>query len=464
MEKEYRIEKDALGELKVPAEAYWGIQTQRALENFPVTGQKVNLSLIRAYCLVKKACALANQEFKLLEEKEAQAVIRACDEVIEGKLSDQFPLDALQGGAGTSTNMNVNEVLANRAIEILGGRPGDYTLLDPIEDVNRNQSTNDTYPTALKAAAILKFRELSAQIAALQGALQNKEKEFAKVVKIGRTELQEAVPITLGREFGAFSEAIARDRWRVFKCEERLRIVNIGGTAVGTGLTAPREYIFLVIETLRRVTGLGLARGENLVDQTANSDSFVEVSGILKAHASNLIKISRDLRLLNLLGEISLPQLQPGSSIMPGKSNPVIPEAAAQAGMKVIANDLIITQACSSGSLQINEFMPAIAQALLESLDILININRLFASHAAGITADEKKCRWYFDRSPAIITALLPHIGYAKAQELLAEFNNSGGDDLRVFLSGKLGGELIEKVFDPYNLISLGYQSREKNP
>ena len=464
MQKRYRIEKDALGESQVPAGAYWGIHTQRALENFTVTGQKVHPSLIRAYVLVKKACVQVNLELKLLEEKKAQAIISACDEVSAGKLLDQFPLDALQGGAGTSTNMNVNEVLANRAIEIIGGRPGEYLLVDPLGDVNLNQSTNDTYPTALKTAAIFKLRELSAQIAGLQGVLQKKEKEFAKIVKIGRTELQEAVPITLGQEFGAFSEAIARDRWRVFKCEERLRLVNIGGTAVGTGLTAPREYIFLVIETLRRVTGLGLARGENLVDQTANSDSFVEVSGILKAHASNLIKISGDLRLLNLLGEIALPQLQAGSSIMPGKSNPVIPEAAAQAGMKVIANDLIITQACSSGSLQINEFMPAIAQALLESLDILININRVFASHAAGITADDKMCRRYFDRSPAIIAALLPYIGYSKAEELLAEFKNSGGEDLRGFLSGKLGREFIEKVFEPYNLISLGYQSREKNP
>jgi len=464
MKNEYRIEKDALGELKVPAGVYWGIQTQRALENFSLSGRVVNPSLIGAYCLVKKACARTNMELKLLEEKKARAVIGACEEVIEGKLCGQFPLDALQGGAGTSTNMNVNEVLANRAEEILGGRPGEYRIVDPIEDVNLNQSTNDTYPTALKVAAILKLRELSTGIAGLQGALQKKEKEFSGVVKIGRTELQEAVPMTLGQEFGAFSEAIARDRWRVFKCEERLRVVNIGGTAIGTGLTASRDYIFLVIETLRRITGLGLSRGENVVDQTANNDCFAEVSGILKAHASNLIKISGDLRLLNLLGEIGLPQLQAGSSIMPGKSNPVVPEAAIQAGMKVIADDLIITQACSRGSLQINEFMPVIAQALLESLDILINVNRVFASHAAGVTADKTRCRWYFDRSPAIIAVLLPHIGYNKAERLLAEFKDSGEEDLRVFLSGRLGRELTGKVFDPHNLISLGYQSREKNP
>jgi aspartate ammonia-lyase len=457
---EYRIEKDSLGELKVPQSVYWGIHTQRALDNFNISGDKVNFSLIKAYCQVKKACVLANQELKLLDNKIAEAIIRACDEIIEGKFADQFPVDALQGGAGTSTNMNVNEVLANRAIEILEGKTGDYTLVDPIEDVNLNQSTNDTYPTALKIAGILKFRELSQNIAELQGSFQRKEKEFAKIVKIGRTELQEAVPITLGQEFSAFSEAIARDRWRVFKCEERLRLVNIGGTAVGTGLSAPRSYIFLVIETLRQVTGLGLSRGETVLDQTANSDSFVEVSGIIKAHAANLLKISRDLRLLNLLQEISLPKLQAGSSVMPGKVNPVILEAVEQVAMKVIANDLIITDVCSRGSLQINEFMPLLAHAFLESLDILIKINLIFAKLVLAIGANEEKCREYFDRSPTIITALLPHVGYEKADQLLKDFSASGKKNLREFLIEKLGGGLIDQVFDPYNLISLGYDSK----
>ncbi len=457
---EYRVEEDSLGELKLAQGVYWGIHTQRAIENFSISGQKVNFSLIKAYCQVKKACVLANQELKLLDDKIAGAIIQACDEIIEGKFVDQFPVDALQGGAGTSTNMNVNEVLANRAIEILGGKFGEYVLVDPLDDVNLNQSTNDTYPTALKIAGIMKFRELSQNIAELQGSFQRKEKEFAKIVKIGRTELQEAVPITLGQEFSAFSEAIARDRWRVFKCEERLRLVNIGGTAVGTGLTAPRSYIFLVIETLRQVTGLGLSRGETVLDQTANNDSFVEVSGIIKAHAANLLKISRDLRLLNLLQEISLPKLQAGSSIMPGKLNPVILEAVEQVAMKVIANDLIITEVCSRGSLQINEFMPLLAHAFLGSLDMLIKINLIFAKMIQAISANEEKCREYFDRSPTIITALLPHIGYEKAEEILKEFSASGKNNLRQFLIEKLGGGLIDRVFDPYNLISLGYDSK----
>jgi len=461
---EYRIEKDLLGELKIPENAYWGIHTQRAMANFAVSGKKVNPSLLRAYAKVKKACCQANQELGLLEGKKAKAIIQSCDEIIEGKFADQFPVDSLQGGAGTSTNMNVNEVIANRSIEILGAKLGDYSIVNPLGEVNLNQSTNDTYPTALKIAAITGFRDLSQAIAELQGAFQRKEKEFAKIVKIGRTELQDAVPITLGQEFSAFAEAIARDRWRAFKCEERLRLVNIGGTAVGTGITAPRSYIFLVIETLRNVTGLGLSRGETVLDQTANSDCFVEVSGILKAHASNLIKICNDLRLLNLLQEIELPGLQAGSSIMPGKINPVILEMVIQVAVKVIANDLIITECCSRSSLQINEFMPLLADAILGSLDILIEANKIFSGHISGIKANEEKCREYFDRSPAIITVLIPYTGYDKAEALLKEFFASGAKDLRGFLTEKLGKELIERVFDPYNLISLGYQANEKNP
>ncbi len=249
-------------------------------------------------------------------------------------------------------------------------------MVSPLDHVNLHQSTNDTFPTAIKVAGIIGLRRLSEAVARLQGAFQDKEKEFGLIVKIGRTELQEAVPITLGMEFSAFAEAISRDRWRIFKCEERLRVVNIGGTAVGTGLAAPRDYIFLVIEKLRDVTGLGLARGENLPGETANADPFVEISGILKAHASNLAKIANDLRLLNLLGEIKVPGLQAGSSIMPGKINPVIMEAAIQAAIKAMANDFIITEAASRGTLQLSEFLPVLADALLESLELLCQHER----------------------------------------------------------------------------------------
>jgi len=319
------------------------------------------------------------------------------------------------------------------------------------------------YPTAVKIAAIFLLRDLSQAIAKLQGSFQRKEKEFAKIVKMGRTELQEAVPITLGAEFSAFGEALARDRWRTFKCEERLRVVNIGGTAVGTGLSSPRSFIFLVIEKLRDLTGLGLSRGENLLDATANTDPFVEVSGILKAHASNLIKIANDVRLLNFLGEIELPKLQAGSSIMPGKVNPVMLEATIQAALKVMANDFIIAEACSRSTFQINEFLPLLAHSLLESLDIMTRINPLLADHIEALAANEPRCRQYLDQSPMIITAFLPRIGYDRANALLQEFFSSGRNNLREFLSEKLGKNLVEKILSPYQLTSLGYREDEKD-
>jgi aspartate ammonia-lyase len=458
----FRMEKDFLGEKKIPQEAYWGIHTDRARENFPVSGYKMNPALIKALAMVKKACCQANLEIGYLDERKARAILQACDEVIEGKFLDQFPVDALQGGAGTSSNMNINEVVANRAVELLGGSRGDYTVVHPIQDVNLHQSTNDVYPTAVKIAVILSLRNLSPAIAKVQGAFQKKEKEFAAIVKIGRTELQEAVPITLGAEFSAFAEALSRDRWRTFKCEERLRVVNIGGTAVGTGLCAPRSYIFMVIEKLRDLTGLGLSRGENLLDATANTDPFVEVSGILKAHATNLIKISNDLRLLHLLEEIGLPKLQAGSSIMPGKVNPVLLEAVIQAAIKVMADDLIVTETCSRSTLQINEFLPLLAHSLLEGLDILININSILAEHVAEIKAREEKCREYFEQSSMTITAFLPHIGYDRAAVLLREFDSSGRKNLREFLSEKLGQDLVDRILSPYHLVALGYRENEE--
>jgi aspartate ammonia-lyase len=458
-----RIERDLLGSLEIDADAYWGIHTQRAIENFPLSGQRVHLSLIRALALVKKACALANLETGCLDEKKAQAIAAACDEVSEGAFLSQFPVDALQGGAGTSTNMNVNEVVANRAIERLGGEKGDYHVVHPIEDVNLHQSTNDVYPTAVKVAAIQQLRSLSLVLSHLQGAFQEKEKLFGRIVKVGRTELQDAVPITLGAEFSAFAEAFSRDRWRTFKCEERLRVVNLGGTAVGTGLTAPRDYIFLVIEKLRDVTGFGLARGENLLAETANADPFVEVSATLKAHAVNLIKIAGDLRLLHFLGEIRLPDLQAGSSIMPGKVNPVLMEAAIQVGITVAANDQIVTEAASRGTLQINEFLPLLAHALLGSLGLLERIDEQLTRHIRGIRPDEERCRAFFNESPMIITALLPHIGYERATELIRAFQTSGEKDMRAYLEKHLGSAMVEKTLAPFQLTALGYRRDGKD-
>jgi aspartate ammonia-lyase len=460
MEKEKRLEKDLLGEMNLPGNALWGIHTHRAAANFTLSGVTVNARLIKTTAMVKKSACRANRELGYLTENTAAAIEQACDEIIAGNLSVFFPVDACQGGAGTSVNMNVNEVIANRALQILGKHPGDHEAIGPLKHINLHQSTNDVFPTALKIAAIFAFRELNAKIASLQGSFQLKEKEFGKILKIGRTEMQEAVPMTLGAEFGAFAEAFGRDRWRTFKCEERLRMTNIGGTAVGTGLTAPREYVFSVIDKLREITGLNLSRGENVVDQTANADCFVEVSGILKAHASNLIKTANDLRLLNLLGEIHLPPVQSGSSIMPGKVNPVIAEAVIQTGMKVAANDILIFDAVSRSSLQICEFLPVVADALLGSLDLLIKANELFSVHVAAIAADEAACLRNLNNSPSIITAFLPYIGYQRAEELIKDLNSAAGRTIREYLEEKLGKDLVGDVLTPEKLTALGFKNK----
>ncbi|MBP1750647.1 MAG: AspA [Deltaproteobacteria bacterium] len=420
----FRVEKDMLGEREVPAEAYWGIHTQRAMKNFAVSAFRVPAEMITALAEVKEACALANMRAGLLDAKIGEAIAGAAQEVAAGALADQFVVDAFQGGAGTSTNMNMNEVLANRAIEVLGGRKGDYGIVHPLDHVNLSQSTNDVYPTALKVAAIRLVITLSENIARLQGSFQNKEKEFAGILKLGRTEMRDAVPILLGQEFGAYAEAFARDRWRLFKVEERLRQVNLGGTAVGTGLNARREYIAYAIEELQNITGLGIARAENMIDITQNADVFAEVSALVKAAAVNLAKISADLRLLSMgprggLAEIRLPVLQEGSSIMPDKANPVISEMASTVAYQVMSLDHAVTLAASSGQLELNAFMPLIAFDLLTELKIMINAVSLFRTELVdGITADEKRCRQWLEESLCLATALSPYIGREMASEI----------------------------------------------
>ena len=419
-----RIEHDFLGRMEIPAGSYYGIHTARALENFAVSRQQVHPELIRAIAVVKQAAAEMNMSVGLLDARLGSAIFQAAAEVAEGRFADQFVVDALQGGAGTSTHMNVNEVIANRAIEILGGTKGDYTLVHPLDHVNQSQSTNDVYPTALRIAAIRLLQPLAESCATLQGALQKKEAEFASVLKLGRTEMQDAVPITLGQEFSAWAEAVARDRWRLYKVEERLREINLGGTAVGTGLNAERRYIFGVVERLRALTGLGLARDENMMDTTQNADVFAEVSGLLKACATTLIKISGDLRLLSSgprggFTEIRLPDLQAGSSIMPGKINPVIPEMVAQVAYQAIARDLAVTLAVQAGQLELNAFLPLVAANLLPALEELSNAARLLANRCvAGITANPEQCRLHLENSVALVTALAPLIGYDRAAEV----------------------------------------------
>ena len=438
-----RTENDLLGARDLPAESRHGIHTLRALENFPLLGSPVHPGLARAYGAVKLAAARTNRALGYFPDAAvADAIEQACAELFAGSLAADIVVDALQGGAGTSTNMNVNEVLANRALELLGRPRGSHAEVSPSDHVNLHQSTNDTFPTALRVAAIWGLRSLERAVLSLQEAFQERERAFSHVVKIGRTEYQDAVLTTLGREMGAYAEALSRDRWRLAKCEERLRVLNLGGTAIGTGLAAPREYIFRVTDALREITGLGLARAENLVDATQNADVFVEVSGLMKALAASLIKISGDLRLLSSgpeggLGEIRLPARQAGSSIMPGKVNPVIPEAVTQAALLAIGRDQALTSAVSMGSLELNPFLPLVAHCLLGNFDLLAQASSLLATHCvAGIEADEAACRRHVENATASATALVPLIGYARASELV-EVARAEGGGLRAVAVGR---------------------------
>jgi aspartate ammonia-lyase len=469
MNDAFRIERDFLGEMPVPAETLHGIHTRRALENFPLARRPVHPGLARAYGTVKLACALTNRALGAWADDPAKAgaIERACRELDDGSLAPHIAVDALQGGAGTSTNMNVNEVLANRALQLLGKTDGAYDLVSPLDDLNLHQSTNDTYPTALKLAAIRRLQALEQSVVALQESFQAAEKKFAHVVKVGRTQLQDAVLTTLGREMGAYAEAVNRDRWRIYKCQERLRVVNLGGTAIGTGLAAPRQFIFQAVERLRDLTGIGFARAENLVDATQNADVFAEVSGIVKAHAVSLLKICSDLRLLASgpeagFGEIRLPARQDGSSIMPGKINPVIPEAVSQAAMRVFGHDAAITLACASGNLELNPFLPLIADSLLDSLDLLERADDIFRRHCVdGIEADEARCRRHVENSTATATALLPALGYERTCEAV-KLAQAGGQSLRetVISQGWLTGEEFDDLISPETVCRLGSPDR----
>lgn len=458
-----RVEKDALGPADVPAGAYFGLHALRARENFAVSGTPVHPELIWALALVKKAAALANTETGLLDARRGTAIARAATELAEGLWRDQIIVDAFQGGAGTSTNMNVNEVLANRAIEILGGEKGDYRIVHPLDHVNLGQSTNDVYPTALRVAAIKLARRSAHALAALQGALQAKEREFASLLKIGRTEMQDAVPVTLGQEFGAWAEAVARDWWRIYKAEERLRQVNLGGTAVGTGLNADRRYIHRVVEILRELTGFGLARAENTFEATQNADVFAEVSGFLKAAAVNLAKIAGDLRLLSSgprggIAELKLPPVQAGSSIMPGKVNPVIPEMVTQAAYQVMANDVAVNMAAASGQLELNAFLPLIAHNLLHSFTILANAAEILADKCVrGIQADPQRCRELLEASQGVITAFVPYIGYERATAAVRRAVETGRPVAEVLVDeGLFTREEVEAVLRPEELTTPG--------
>ncbi|MCX7709007.1 MAG: aspartate ammonia-lyase [Clostridia bacterium] len=458
-----RIEHDLLGEREIGDHCYYGIHTQRAIENFRLSGRPIHPELIKALAVVKKAAAAANETIGLIDQRRASSIKQACEDVMTGRLNDQYAVDAFQGGAGTSANMNMNEVIANRAIEILGGEKGDYALIHPLDHVNLSQSTNDVFPTAVRIAAIRMLVSVSERFAELQSALQEKEDEFSDILKVGRTQLQDAVPIMLGQEFGAWAQAISRDRWRLYKAEERLRVVNLGGTAVGTGLNAEKKYVFLVIEKLRELTGLGLARAETMMDPTQNNDVFVEVSGLLKTAAVNLSKLASDLRLLSSgpaagLGEIRLPPVQAGSSIMPGKVNPVIPEAINQAAFQIMGNDMTITLAAQSGQLELNAFLPVIAHNLFEMLDLLNRGLKIFIEKCIrGITADRERCNQLVEESLVLVTALAGTLGYEKATEIAKKCLASKKKVREILKDDEiLDQDTTSRVLNPINMTKPG--------
>lgn len=457
----FRVEKDLVGELEVPAGAYYGVHTKRAMENFPITGQRMHPEMIRSLALIKKAAALVNREAGVLPPRIADAIALAADEVLEGKLHDEFPVDPLQGGAGTSANMNMNEVLANRAIEHLGGEKGDYAMVHPNDHVNCAQSTNDVYPSAGKLALLSLLKPLVAALVAFQNALEEKAIRFDGVIKMGRTQLQDAVPIRLGQEFRAYAAAIGRDIRRITAAEEELRVLNLGGTAVGTGLNASGEYIEAIVGEVSRQSGERLRQAEDLIDGTQNLDGYTAVSGALKSCAVSLSKISNDLRLMASgpragLGEITLPARQNGSSIMPGKVNPVIPEVVNQIAFGVIGNDMTITMAAEAGQLELNAFEPVIFYKLFESITTLTRGVRTLTEHCVkGIAANADRCRRSVEESAGVAAALCPHVGYARASRLAKEALATGLSVQALALRDALLPEdRLREVLDPFAMTS----------
>jgi aspartate ammonia-lyase len=459
-----RYEHDLLGERAVPADAYYGVHTLRAAENFPITGTPISAypDLVRALACVKQAAAVSNGELGLLEPDKAGAIVAACEEIREGRLHEQFVVDVIQGGAGTSTNMNANEVVCNRALERLGHEKGQYEYLHPLEDVNMSQSTNDVYPTALKVALHFAIARLVGAMATLRGAFEEKAVEFADVLKMGRTQLQDAVPMTLGQEFGAFAIMLGEDEERLREASRLIREINLGATAVGTGINTHPEYADLACRRLAEVTGIPLAKAHNLVEATQDAGAFVQLSGVLKRVAVKLSKTCNDLRLLSSgpragLGEINLPPVQAGSSIMPGKVNPVVPEVVNQVAFEVIGNDVTVSFAAEGGQLQLNAFEPIIAHSLFESVTHLRAACLTLAERCVrGITANRERLRRTVESSAGIATALNPHIGYEQATAVAREALETGRSvyDL-VLRKGLLTRDRLDEILRPEALTRL---------
>lgn len=459
----WRIEHDLLGHKQVPADAYYGVQTVRAMENFVISNIPISQFpfFIQALAYIKKATALANLEYQILDTTIAHAIVTACDEIISGKLHDQFPVDAIQGGAGTSTNMNANEVIANRALELLGKKRGEYKIVHPNNHVNLSQSTNDVYPTSIRLAASWMLNALLDELERFKGALLEKGREFHDVLKMGRTQLQDAIPMTLGQEFTAWAESVGEDIERMRIAQTLLYEINMGATAIGTGLNAPKGYAEVVTRHLALLTGLPLVPSHNLIMATQDSGGFIELSGVLKRIAAKVSKICNDLRLLSSgpragINEINLPPMQPGSSIMPGKVNPVIPEVVNQVAFDIIGNDLAITLAAEAGQLELNVMEPLIAFKLFTSINNLTNALKTLTNRCiTGITANKERCREMVENSIGLVTALVPVLGYELCSEIAKKAQKTEGSVYRIVLEdGYLSEADLKRILSPESMLN----------
>ncbi|CDI48993.1 aspartate ammonia-lyase [Clostridium tetani] len=464
---EFRLESDSIGEKQVPKEAYYGVQSLRAKENFKITGLRIHKEFIKSLAEIKMAAAISNYESALLEKNIKEAIVKACDEIIEGKLHKEFIVDPIQGGAGTSMNMNANEVIANRAIEILGGEKGDYNIVHPNDHVNYGQSTNDVIPTAGKMTSLKLLSKAILELIRLYETLKEKSQEFDNVIKMGRTQMQDAVPIRLGQEFKAYSEVIKRDILRLRKVKEDLEIVNMGGTAIGTGINADEQYLNKVVLNLSNISELRLTQAEDLIDSTQNLDGFVAISGAIKTCAVNLSKIANDLRLMSSgprtgFGEINLPAKQNGSSIMPGKVNPVIPEVVNQVAFNIIGNDMTITMAVEAGQLELNAFELVIFYNIFQSIETLTNgVNTFVENCIIGITANKERCEKLVDNSVGIITAICPHVGYKEAAKIAKAAIKTGASVRNLTLKeGILSENELNEILNAVSMTEPGISAK----
>ena len=454
-----RLEKDSIGTKEIPADVYYGIQTARAIENYPISGMRAHPTLVRAFGMVKRAAAEANQALGLVDEKRANAIIQAAQEVADGKWNHQFMVDVFQAGAGVSFHMNSNEVIANRAVEILGGKLGDYIMVHPNDHVNYGQSTNDVFPTGMRLATLLELEKLYPALESLATALEGKGKEFHNIMKSGRTHVQDAVPMRLGQEFAAYSVAVRKAMADIRHAADSLRELGLGGSAVGTGINTHPDYREKAIANLARISGQKLVPAADMRWAMQSNACMAQVSSALRNLALEIIRISNDLRLLSSgpntgLAEINLPGLQPGSSIMPGKINPVMPELAAMVSFQVVGNDAAVALAVQAGQLELNVMMPTMSYSVLQSITIMTNMLHVFTDKCvAGITASEKRCNFYAQSTVSLATALNPYIGYAKAAEIAKESVATGRSIIEIAREKKLLSEKeIEEILDPVNM------------